>query len=166
MGARFIVDLPPSLDTPASVSTTEASHTERGSETILLVEDEQAVRDFCKRALEMEGYRVVAAGPNEALDHATALGPDLDLLVTDVVMPDLDGPTLAAAITRNHAGLKVLFMSGYPRDLETELRGQAAGIGVLGKPFSARELSEAVRQVLDRPAGTDDTPGDQRRVRP
>jgi PAS domain S-box-containing protein len=102
---------------------------------------------------------LVAAGPNEALDHATALGPDLDLLVTDVVMPDLDGATLAAAITRNHAGLKVLFMSGYPRDLETELRGQAAGIGVLGKPFSARELSEAVRQVLDRPAGTDDTQG-------
>ena len=165
MGARFIVDLPPSLDTPASVSTTEASHTERGSETILLVEDEQAVRDFCKRALEMEGYRVVAAGPNEALDHATALGRDLDLLVTDVVMPDLDGPALAAAIATTHAGLKVLFMSGYPRDREPELSGQA-GMSVLGKPFSARELSEAVRQVLDRPAGTDDTLGDQRRVRP
>jgi nitrogen-specific signal transduction histidine kinase/ActR/RegA family two-component response regulator len=165
MGARFIVDLPPSLDAPASVSTTEASHAERGSETILLVENEQAVRDFCKRALAMEGYRVVTAGPNEAMDLAISLGRDLDLLVTDVVMPDLDGRTLAAAITRNHSGLKVLFMSGYPRDLETDVSGQAAG-GVLGKPFSARELSEAVRQVLDRPAGTAETPGDQRRVRP
>jgi len=151
-GARFIVDLPLSKHAPALTATAEPSQSGRGNETILLVEDEQAVRDFCKRALEIEGYRVFGCGPKEALDLAAALGSDLDLLVTDVVMPDIDGPAIAAALTKARAALKVLFMSGYPRDIEKELSGAKDGVFVLGKPFTSRELSEAVRRVLDRPA--------------
>lgn len=144
-GARFIVDLPLSKRAPAPAAAAEPTQGRRGNETILLVEDEPAVRDFCKRALESEGYRVVAGGPKEALSLASALGSDLDLLVTDVVMPDLDGPAIAAALAKAHASLKVLFMSGYPRDREKELTGPAIGVSVLEKPFSSRELGEAVR---------------------
>jgi two-component system cell cycle sensor histidine kinase/response regulator CckA len=109
------------------------------------------VRDFCKRALEAEGYRVVATGPREAVEEAAALGSLLDLLLSDVVMPEFDGPTIAAALTARRPSLPVLFMSGYPRDREGEIAGAAAAGAVLAKPFDARQLAEAVRRVLDRP---------------
>jgi two-component system cell cycle sensor histidine kinase/response regulator CckA len=82
---------------------------------------------------------------------AERLGADLDILVTDVVMPDLDGPTIAAALRSRRPDLKVLFMSGYPRDREGELTGAVAEGAVLPKPFTSRELCDAVRRVLDRP---------------
>jgi two-component system cell cycle sensor histidine kinase/response regulator CckA len=82
---------------------------------------------------------------------AEKLGADLDILVTDVVMPDLDGPTIAAALRSGRPDLKVLFMSGYPRDREGELTGAVAEGAVLPKPFTSRELCDAVRRVLDRP---------------
>lgn len=121
------------------------------SERILLVEDEPTVRDLCKRALEAEGYRVSVAGPRDALDMSAQLGDDLDLLVTDVVMPDFDGPTIAAALTSSRRDLRVLFMSGYPHDREEELTGAIAEGAVLAKPFTPRELCGAVRRALDRP---------------
>ena len=89
---------------------------------------------------------------------ADELGLGLDILVTDVVMPDLDGPTIAAALSSRRRGLKVLFMSGYPRDLESELTGAAAQGAVLAKPFTPRELCDAVRRVLDRPVQADGVP--------
>ncbi len=153
VGSRFIVELP--LSELASPLTDRASAeprpSGRGSETVLLVEDEPAVRDFCRRALDAEGYRVHVAGPHEALDMAEQLGSALDLVVTDVVMPDLDGPTIAAALRSRNRDLKVLFMSGYPRDREEELTGAVAQGAVLAKPFKANELCEAVRRVIDRP---------------
>jgi two-component system, cell cycle sensor histidine kinase and response regulator CckA len=95
---------------------------------------------------------VLFRSPQEALQIAESLGAGLDILVTDVVMPDLDGPTIAAALTSRRRDLKVLFMSGYPMDREEELTGAAAEGSVLAKPFTPRELNEAVRRVLDRPA--------------
>jgi two-component system cell cycle sensor histidine kinase/response regulator CckA len=74
------------------------------------------------------------------------------LLLSDVVMPELDGPTIAAALTARNPGLPVLFMSGYPRDRESEISGAAAAGAVLAKPFDARQLAEAVRRALDRHA--------------
>jgi len=120
VGSTFIVELP-LCEAPVPSKTARESHAAaipRASESILLVEDEPSVRDFCKRALEAEGYRVSAAGPREALDISVQMGDDLDLLVTDVVMPDLDGPSIAAALTSGRPALRVLFMSGYPRDRE------------------------------------------------
>jgi two-component system cell cycle sensor histidine kinase/response regulator CckA len=154
VGSRFTVELPlcePSAQQPATADT-EAVEVGRANETILLVEDEPAVRDFCKRALGGEGYRVHLAGPHDALEVAASLGPELDLLVTDVVMPDFDGPTIAAALRSRRRDLKVLFMSGYPRDREDDLTGAAAEGAILVKPFSPRELCDAVRRALDRPA--------------
>jgi two-component system, cell cycle sensor histidine kinase and response regulator CckA len=153
-GSRFTVELPlsePSVQQSAPADA-EPGEVGRASETILLVEDEVAVRDFCKRALGGEGYKVHLAGPHDALEVAASLGPALDLLVTDVVMPDFDGPTIAAALRSRRQDLKVLFMSGYPRDREDDLTGAAAEGAVLVKPFSPRELCDAVRRALDRPA--------------
>ncbi len=153
VGSRFIVELPlcEEASTEPSADSGLAGSTGRASETILLVEDEPAVRDFCKRALEAEGYRVHVAGPHEALALADRLGPELDIVVTDVVMPDLDGPTIAAALRSRRRDLKVLFMSGYPRDREDELTGAFAEGAVLPKPFTPPELCDAVRRVLERP---------------
>ena len=156
VGSTFIVELP-LCEAPVPSKTARESHAAaipRASESILLVEDEPSVRDFCKRALEAEGYRVSAAGPREALDISVQMGDDLDLLVTDVVMPDLDGPSIAAALTSGRPALRVLFMSGYPRDREDELTGAMAEGAVLAKPFTPRELCDAVRRSLDRPPRT------------
>ena len=156
VGSRFIVELPLS-DVPSkrpSARANELPSAVRSSETILLVEDEPAVRDFCKRALEADGYRVHAAGPREALALADKIGRGLDILVTDVVMPEFDGPTIAAALRSRRPDLKVLFMSGYPRDREDELTGAAAEGAVLPKPFTPRELCDAVRRVLTRPSAS------------
>jgi DNA-binding response OmpR family regulator len=70
-------------------------------------------------------------------------------------MPDFDGPTIAAALRSRRGGLKVLFMSGYPRDREEELTGAVAQGAVLAKPFTPRELCDAVRRVLDHPPRMD-----------
>jgi len=156
VGSRFIVELP-LCETPevsASHDAVTAAGNRRSGETILLVEDEPNVRELCKRALSAEGYVVHAAMPQEALQIAESLGRGLDILVTDVVMPDLDGPTIAAALTSRRRDLKVLFMSGYPMGREDELTGAAAEGAVLAKPFTPRELCDAVRRVLDRPART------------
>ena len=154
VGSRFIVELPLSdaRSTRPSVPGNGPAPAVRSSETILLVEDEPTVRDFCKRALEADGYRVHAAGPHEALALADTIGRSLDILVTDVVMPEFDGPTIAAALRSRRRDLKVLFMSGYPRDREDELTGAAAEGAVLPKPFTPRELCDAVRRVLSRPS--------------
>jgi two-component system cell cycle sensor histidine kinase/response regulator CckA len=155
MGARFLVDLPLSAPPVEKAVAAPSIAGRQGSETVLLVEDEAAVLEFCRRALESEGYRVVTAGPQEALAEAGKLGRNLDLLVTDVVMPGLDGPTIAAALRASDDSLKVLFMSGYPRDREEEMRGPTAGGAVLVKPFTAHELCDAVRRALDRGAASD-----------
>ena len=153
VGSRFIVELPqcyaPLPQSNAGEDGSAPASPTGG--TILLVEDEPLVRNFCKRALEGEGYRVHAAGPSEALAMADYLGSSLDILVTDVVMPVFDGPTIAAALRSRRGDLRVLFMSGYPRDRENELAGPAAEGAVLPKPFTQRELCDAVRRVLDRP---------------
>jgi PAS domain S-box-containing protein len=154
VGSRFIVELP-LCEAPASkpgVQSKDLTSEAGSTETILLVEDEPAVRDFCKRALGAAGYTVYAAGPHDAYEVAAALGSSLDILVTDVVMPDLDGPTIAAALRSRRRDLKVLFMSGYPRDREQELTGALAEGAVLAKPFTSKELCDAVRRVLYRPA--------------
>ena len=151
VGSRFVVDLPQSSTASRERISVAPGQSGRGSGTILLVEDEVAVRDFCKRALEAEGYRVVATGPKGAVGEAMALGSSLDLLLSDVVMPELDGPTIAAALTARMPELRVLFMSGYPRDLEDEVSGAAAAGAVLAKPFDAGQLADAVRRALARP---------------
>jgi two-component system, cell cycle sensor histidine kinase and response regulator CckA len=156
-GSRFIIELPlcEGAASRPSARITDDLPIARAHESILLIEDEPTVRDFCKRALEAEGYRVSVGGPRDALEMSARLGSDLDLLVTDVVMPDFDGPTIAAALTSSRRGLRVLFMSGYPRDREEELVGAVAEGALLTKPFTPRELCDAVRRALNKPSPAD-----------
>jgi CheY-like chemotaxis protein len=123
-----------------------------GSETILVVEDEETVRRLVVRILEHKGYAVLEApsGP-EALDLVTRVQPDLQLLLTDVVMPGMSGRQLADRLAADLDGLKVLYMSGYTDDAIVDHGLLEKGIAYISKPFSTRALAEKVRSVLDEP---------------
>ena len=124
----------------------------RGSETILLVEDEEQVRDVARGILERSGYRVI-----EACDGAAALSISarhaghIDLLLTDVVMPKMSGPELARRLASSRPGTKVLCMSGYTDDAAFRHGLVDAGFAHLQKPLTIVALTGAVRAVLDTP---------------
>jgi CheY-like chemotaxis protein len=122
-----------------------------GTETILLVEDEESLRAVVQEMLESLGYSVLAAGcSDEALKLARAHPGKIDLLLSDVLMPPtLDGPELAGELARMRPGMKVIFMSGYAAGSiapEGELK---PGTILVHKPFSLRLLSAKLREVLD-----------------
>jgi two-component system cell cycle sensor histidine kinase/response regulator CckA len=121
-------------------------------ETILLVEDSDAVRMVARRILTGAGYCVLSAdGGKAALDIAQAQGDTIDLLLTDVVMPGMNGRKLAERLQARTPGLRVLFMSGYTED-EVVRRGVASGVPLLQKPFTMEGIIAAVRTALDQPA--------------
>jgi CheY-like chemotaxis protein len=123
----------------------------RGSETILLVEDEPSVRSVAIRVLVNQGYFVIAASNGaEALALAEKMGGAIDLILTDVVMPDLAGPELVAQLLDKWPGIRVVYMSGYADGDKTRVGVQEAKISFLQKPFSADSLTLTVREVLDQ----------------
>jgi two-component system, cell cycle sensor histidine kinase and response regulator CckA len=126
---------------------------EGGTETLLLVEDNDSVRELAARALRRRGYTVYeAASAEAAIEWAHASGLRPDLLVTDILMPGLSGPELAKRMTQQDPSLRVLFMSGYT-DAADEAHGNyLAGVPFLQKPFTAGKLAERVRLVLDTTA--------------
>ena len=153
-GTSFRVYLPPSLDRaktePHDVSLA-AAPAAGGTETILVVEDDRALREMVRRILSGSGYEVVvAADPNEAIATAERLDR-LDLLLTDVVMPVMTGRALADAIQRTRGTVPVIFMSGYTSDVITHRGELDEGVKLVQKPFSSRELLDVVRQALDAP---------------
>jgi two-component system, cell cycle sensor histidine kinase and response regulator CckA len=123
-----------------------------GTETILLVEDDNGVRDLAQRILQKQGYRILAApnGP-EALQLAAHHRGPIHLLVADVVMPGLNGKALADQLTALYPSLKVLFMSGYTENAIAHHHVLDPGVVLLPKPFNARALAQQVRAVLDAP---------------
>ena len=143
-GARFRVFLPLAVEVENGAHPEQSNGARRGTETILLVEDEGTVLDFTRQALELHGYRVVgAADPVEAL----ALDVAYDLLLTDVVMPQMRGGELARRLCQARPGLKTLFMSGY---LDGEaLLGADGAAAFLQKPFTLDQLAYKVRELLD-----------------
>ncbi|MEO7358750.1 MAG: PAS domain S-box protein [Gemmatimonadaceae bacterium] len=124
-----------------------------GSETILLVEDEEAVRKIAKLALESHGYSVVEASSGaEALAIAEKFGKPIDLVISDVVMPGMSGRQFAETLRKKRTDFRLLFISGYTDDAVVRHGIVQADEAFLQKPFSPNTLARKVREVLDRPA--------------
>ena len=120
------------------------------SAVVLLVEDEEAVRRGGKRMLETRGYTVHEAGSGvEALDILEELDGAVDIVVSDVVMPEMDGPTLLTELRKKWPDMKFIFVSGYAEDAFARNLPADAKFGFLPKPFSLKQLAVAVREMLD-----------------
>ena len=150
-GAMFRIYLPRVEETAAAGGTTgEADARPRGSETVLLVEDEEGVRELAHEMLEMLGYTVLEARrPEEALQISDQRPGPIHLLLTDVVMPGMSGPALAGRLLSGRPGLKVLYMSGYTDGSIVQHGVLAAGTALVQKPFTLDALARTVRGVLD-----------------
>ena len=123
-----------------------------GNETILLVEDEPAVRSLATKLLNRKGYNVIEAlDVDDAVRIADESADQIDLLLTDIVMPVMNGPALARIITRIRPTIRVLFMSGYTEDSILQETHTATPSGFLAKPFTVDGLAAKVREVLDTP---------------
>ena len=155
-GTRFTVYLPVHRAAPGASPKAAASAPEQESEwagggRVLLVEDEDSVRLVAERALSRQGYEVTTARDGEdgleALKAALGEGKGFDLVVSDVVMPGLDGPAMARELRKLAPDLPVLFMSGYA---ESQLRSEIdiADMHFIAKPFSVAQISEKVAEVL------------------
>ncbi|RFB78911.1 PAS domain-containing sensor histidine kinase [Methylovirgula sp. 4M-Z18] len=120
-----------------------------GRGTILLVEDEEAVRAFGARALSSRGYTVLEAGSGvEALEVLAGAGGKIDLIVSDVVMPEMDGPTMLGEIRKQGITAKVIFVSGYAEDAFAKNLPQGEDFGFLPKPFTLKQMIEAVKGAM------------------
>ena len=124
-----------------------------GPATILLVEDEDAVRSVARRALERKGFRVIeAANGAEAIRIADRDDVTIDLLLSDVLMPGTSGCDLAEQLRKRHAGLRVLLMSGYDESVLASQTPPVPGAEFLEKPFTPADLVSKVRHALRRAA--------------
>ena len=122
-----------------------------GTATILLVEDEEAVRAFAARALQSRGYKVhEAASGIDALEVMKQSGGAVDLVVSDVVMPELDGPSLLRELRKTRPDLKIIFISGYAEDAFKKNLPEGEIFHFLPKPFSLKQLAVAVKETLGR----------------
>jgi CheY-like chemotaxis protein len=153
-GTTFRVYLPRAARQPAAARPAPAAAPlRRGSETVLVVEDEEPVRSLAARFLRGQGYRVLTAGgAGEALRVAENIEGPLDILVTDVVMPGLSGRELSRRLCRRRPALKVLFISGYAEEVIAHHGVLEPGIAFLPKPFTRQRLLRKVRETLDAPA--------------
>ena len=150
-GTTFRVYLPPAEGAPSQAAVPAPSEPATGAETVLVVEDEPSVRAVAIETLELAGFRVLAAAQgNEALALALAYDGTIDLLVTDVVMPQLGGRELARQLTAQRPKLAVLYVSGYTDDAVIHHRVVDGEVNFLQKPFSPSTLARRVRQAIDR----------------
>jgi PAS domain S-box-containing protein len=148
-GSRFQILLPQVDDAVAATAEAAAPASDRASATVLLVEDEEGVRAVATEMLAAAGYRVLeAATPGEALRVFRSMRSQIDLLLTDVVMPEMSGRELANRLLPIKPELKVLFMSGYTDDAIAHHGVLVAATNLLAKPFSGPALRAAVAQAL------------------
>jgi PAS domain S-box-containing protein len=151
-GATFRLYFPRHDEAAAPSSPRAADASVGGRETVLLVEDEESVRSLARRVLKEKGYRVLEAkNGQEALAVFEKAKGAVDLLLTDVVMPQVGGVELVRRLPAAKSGLRVLFMSGYTDKAVVESGGLDGGVAFLQKPFTPDALSAKVREVLDSP---------------
>jgi two-component system cell cycle sensor histidine kinase/response regulator CckA len=151
-GTAFSIFLPrhhPNASAAAPEQERTAPRDVTGQDTILLVEDEEAVRSFAARALRMRGYNVIeASGGEEALEHVRSGKAPIHLLITDVVMPNMDGPTLVRQVRRIRPDMQIIFMSGYAEEAFRRNDEKAEDLHFLPKPFGLKQLAAKVKEVL------------------
>ena len=152
-GTLFSIYLPRFAESAEAGAAEESGVNEArdltGSGTILLVEDEGPVRVFAARALTAKGYTVVEADCGEAaLELLASAIPNVDLLITDVVMPAMDGPTLLRRARESRPGMKAILISGYAEDVFRGSLESADDVRFLPKPFSLKELAGTVKTVM------------------
>jgi CheY-like chemotaxis protein len=166
-GTRFTILLPAAVgaEEPVGVAERGLKQAPRGSEVVLLVEDDEGVRGLTQLILQRSGYNVLAAKDgHEGLATIQTHDGHIDLLVTDVLMPGLSGGALAAQAVKLRPTLKVLFVSGH-MESTVVADGLSAGMGFLQKPYAPGELAAKVRTILDtartavRAAGRTPGPG-------
>jgi two-component system cell cycle sensor histidine kinase/response regulator CckA len=151
-GSTFKVYLPRTDATAELERSPAAPSTQRGTETVLLVEDEESVRSVAQRMLERNGYRVIVARDSEdALRLSDELGDQIDVLLTDVVMPRMSGAALASRLLARWPTIKVLYVSGYTDGTVMEHGVLEHGVPFLQKPFTSEQLAHKLRSVLDAP---------------
>ena len=150
-GTTFKVYLPVT-DQVESAGRTQYDSSKKltGSEKILLVEDNDEVRQTLIEALTSKGYTVIAADKgSDAFAKMSAVGEDVQLLLTDVVMPGMNGKELFESLSRDYPSLKVLYMSGYTENIIVHHGVLQNGVQFIQKPFSCRSLAAKVREVID-----------------
>jgi two-component system sensor histidine kinase EvgS len=151
-GATFSIHLPrhAAADGASPVADAVVSNP-RGTETILLVEDEEAMLSLAGMLLEQLGYRVLPAGsPDAALRFAQEHGSAIDLLLTDVIMPEMDGKALACSVRVLRPSIKLMYMSGYTADVIAPHGVLDGATHFIQKPFRFQELAAKVREALDK----------------
>ena len=149
-GTTFKIYLPRVDEAAVTERRAQPADVLGGTETVLLVEDSDALRDIASRVLERRGYTVLEASDGEAALMLAARHPGaIDLLLTDVVMPEMNGRQLAERLTALRPGLKVLYMSGYAGDAVTRRGVLEQGMAYLQKPFTPDALARKVREVLN-----------------
>ena len=146
-GTVFKVYLPPTDQLPQTTQPIAPPERRRGTELVLIVEDDNTVRELSRRVLESVGYRVIEAANPEAAEGIFT--SDVELLVTDVIMPGSSGPDLYRMLARRKPALKVLFTSGYTADMIAQHGRLAPDTVFLQKPFTPDALCQKVRKVLD-----------------
>jgi two-component system, cell cycle sensor histidine kinase and response regulator CckA len=152
---RIYLPVTSSTEEPERHEPAAPSLVNGGTETLLLVEDNDAVRELAVHALRKRGYTVhEARNAEEAIEWSTTSRIKPSLLVTDVVMPGLSGPNLAARLLQENPRLKVLYMSGYTDDATAVHGAFWGGVPLLQKPFTPAQLAERVRLALDATAGS------------
>jgi two-component system, cell cycle sensor histidine kinase and response regulator CckA len=159
-GTTFTIDLPAAAVArqPAAARPADTAPA-RGTETILVAEDEQAVRELVRSMMAGAGYQVLVAGSGqEALAIAAEHAGPIQLLLTDVVMPGMNGRELAEHLAAVRPDTRILFMTGYTDDAVVQHGVLGGAIALLPKPFSRQELLKAIRDVLDSPWNGIDLP--------
>jgi len=154
-GTTLRVYLPRHIETEAEVEAPKPERREKprdltGHGTVLLVEDEDAVRSFAARALGQRGYHVLEATTGaEALEVFNSHKGEVDLVVSDVVMPEMDGPTLLKELRQQRPDLKIIFISGYAEDAFRRNLTEKEDFMFLQKPFDLKQLAAAVKAALE-----------------